>query len=137
MGKNIFMLVVSGLGIIYLVIHFIGDIQKDDDTYSNDAYKAQHQYDKYNKLDSIGEHILDLTDASSATQVGAWNSSVLKGEFLNLFPDFDEMKHFINDRLRGKIIKDKLTKKVNDIESKFIAGIINDEEAKRELSKLK
>ncbi len=137
MGKNIFMLIVSGLGIIYLVIHFIGNIQKNDDTYINDDYKAQHQYDKYNKLDSIGEHILDLTDTSSAIQVGAWNNSVLKGEFLNLFPDFEEMKNYIKDRLRGKIIREKLIKKVNNVESKFIAGLIDDEEAKRELSTLK
>lgn len=63
-----------------------------------------------------------MTGADVKTQLGAWNNSLLKDEFLDLFPDFTEMKNFINDRVRGKILKDKLTKTVTTIEDKFFSG---------------
>jgi len=105
--------------------------------YANNDYKQEHLYDKYQKTDSVGQSILDVTGANAKTQLGAWNHSLLKDEFLDLFPDFTEMKNFINDRVRGKILKDKLTKTVTTIEDKFFSGGITAEDAKRELSTLK
>ena len=88
-------------------------------------------------VDSIGQSIIDVTGADIKTQLDVWNSSMLKDEFLALFPDFSEMKNFINDRIRGKVLQDKLINSVNTIEDKFFSGAMNAEEAKRELSSLK
>ena len=137
MDKSLLFFIAIGLGFLYFVTNFVGDIQEEDDAYRNNDYKQEHLYDAYNAVDSIGQDILDVTGANAATQLGAWNHSLLKDEFLDLFPDFSEMKHFIDDRLRGKILQDKLRNKVNEIEDKFFSGGITAEDAKRELGTLK
>ena len=137
MDKSLMFFIAIGLGFLYFVTNFVGDIQAEDDAYANNDYKQEHIYDAYKKVDSVGQDILDVTGADASTQLGAWNSSLLKDEFLDLFPDFTEMKNFINDRIRGKILRDKLNKKVTEIEDKFFSGGITAEDAKRELSTLK
>jgi len=137
MDKSFMIFIALGMGFLYFVTTFVGDIQAEDDAYRNDDYTQGHLYDQYIKVDSIGQGILDLTGADAKTQLGAWNSSMLKDEFSSLFPDFSEMKYFIKDRIRGKILQDKLTNKVNTIEDKFFSGTIGAEDAKRELSTLK
>jgi len=137
MDKSLMFFIAIGLGFLYFVTHFVGDIQAEDDEYANNDYKQEHKYDAYKKVDSVGQDILDVTGANESTQLGAWNSSLLKDEFLDLFPDFTEMKNFIKDRLRGKILQAKLMKKVTGIEDKFFSGGITAEDAKRELSTLK
>ena len=126
-----------GMGFLYFVTTFVGDIQAEDEAYQNNDYNQERVYDKYQAVDSIGQGILDLTGADDKTQLGAWNSSMLKEEFLELFPRFDEMKVFVNDRIRGKMLQDKLTNTINKIEDKFFSGTMGAEQAKRELSELK
>lgn len=137
MDKSFIIFIALGIGFLYVVTTFVGDIQAEDDAYQNNDYNQERLYDKYKTVDSIGQGILDLTGADAKTQLGAWNSSTLKDEFLALFPDFSEMKYFINDRIRGKILQDKLTNTVNTIEDKFFSGTVDAEQAKRELSLLK
>jgi len=133
MNKKFIMIVGIGLGLIYLVMHFVGNVQSSDDRFKNDGYNKEHIYDAYKTVDSTGQEILDLTGADESTQVGAWNRSVLRYKFLSLFPNFIEMRHFVNDRLRGKILKDKLMEKIKIVEYKFFSGDIDTEGAKREL----
>ena len=137
MDKSLMIFIAVGVGFLYFITNFIGGIQQEDDRYANNDYKQEHKYDAYKKVDSVGQDILDVTGANQNIQLGAWNHSSLKDEFLDLFPDFTEMKHFIHDRLRGKILQDKLKKKVSTIEGKFFSGGITAEDAKRELSTLK
>jgi len=126
-----------GLGFLYFVTSFVGDIQAEDDTFANNDYKKEHKYDAYKTVDNIGQDILDVTDADVKTQLGAWNKSLLKDEFLELFPNFTEMKSFIDDRVRGEILSTKLKALVTDTESKFLSGEITEEQAKRKLDSLK
>ena len=137
MDKSLMIFIAIGIGFFYVVTNFVGGIQEEDEAYRNHDYGQEHMYDRYKTVDSIGQDILDVTGANVKTQLGAWNHSLLKDDFLDLFPDFTEMKNFIDDRVRGKMLKDKLTKTVNTIEDKFFSGSITAEDAKRELSTLK
>ena len=137
MDKSLMFFIAIGIGFLYFVTTFVGDIQAEDEAYHNNDYNQEHIYDQYQTVDSIGQGILDLTGADAKTQLGAWNNSMLKDEFLENFPNFDEMKHFVNDRIRGKLLQDKLNNTINTIEDKFFSGTITAEEAKRELSSLK
>jgi len=137
MDKSLMFFIAIGIGFLYFVTNFVGDIQAEDEKYQNNDYNKEHIYDKYQAIDSIGQEILDLTGADAKTQLGAWNNSMLKDEFLELFPRFDEMKSFAKDRVRGKILQDKLTITINAVEDKFFSGAIDSEQAKRELSLLK
>ena len=125
-----------GIGFLYFITNFIGEIQEEDNL-QNSEYKVKHKYDAYQNVDSIGQEILDVTGASSSVQVAAWNASVLKKDFLLLFPDFSEMKIFVNERVRGKAVQVKLINSVNDVEDKYFSGAMNAEQAKRSLDTLK
>ena len=137
MDKSLMIYIAIGIGFLYFITSFVGDIQAEDEAYRNNDYNKQRQYDKYKTVDSIGQEILDLTGADANIQFEVWNNSILKEDFLELFPKFFEMKNFINDRIRGKILQDKLLEIVKDIENKFFSGSISAEQAKHELSNLK
>ncbi len=137
MDKSLFVFILIGLSALYLVTHFIGDIQAEDDKYQNNAYNAEHKYDKYQKMDSVGQPILVVSGVDAKTQESAWHASKVKKEFLELFPDYTEMKAFIKDRVRGEKIEKKLLQTVKFVESKFYAGEMNSEQAKEKLDSLK
>jgi hypothetical protein len=138
MDKSLFFFVLIGIGFIYFITQFVGDIQQDD-KFQSEEYKQQHQYDQYNSVDSIGREILDLTDAPVNVQVGAWNNSELKKEFLELSErslDFDAMRKFVDERLRGEVLKTKLNASIDQTESDYLSGAMNAEQAKRSLGQL-
>lgn len=136
MDKSLFFFVLIGVGFLYFITQFVGEIQEDE-KFQNQEYQEKHQYDQYQSVDSIGREILDMTDTPIGIQVSAWNNSELKTEFLELFPDFSEMKIFIKERVRGDALQVKLTDTVNNVESKYFSGAMNAEQAKRELNLLK
>ena len=136
MDKSLIIFIAVGIGFLYFITNFVGEIQEEDNL-QNSEYKAKHKYDAYQNVDSIGQEILDVTDASSSVQVAAWNASVLKADFLMLFPDFSEMKVFVDERVRGKEVKEKLINSVKDAEDKYFSGSMNAEQAKRSLETLK
>ena len=137
MDKTLLIFIAIGVGFLYFVTNFIGDIQAEDEVFRNNSYNEKEKYNKYNAVDSIGQDILDLTGANANIQVDVWNRSILKEEFLAFFPDFSTMKDFVNDRIVGDVLKNKLINKVNMIEDKFFSGGITAEDAKRELRTLK
>jgi len=137
MDKSLMIFIAIGLGFLYFVTTFVGDIQAEDDAYRNNSYNEEEKYNKYKAVDSIGQDVLDVTGASAKIQLDAWNHSVLKEEFLAFFPDFTSMKEFVNDRVRGDTLKSKLKSKITTIEDKFFTGGITAEDAKHELSTLK
>lgn len=136
MDKSLFFFVLIGVGFIYFITQFVGDIQQDD-KFQSEEYKQKHQYDQYQSVDSIGREILDMTDAPVDIQVEAWNNSKLKTEFLGLFPDFPEMKIFVTERVRGEVLKEKLNASIDKAESEYLSGTMNAEQAKRSLGLLK
>ncbi|PHS36008.1 MAG: hypothetical protein COB07_12795 [Sulfurovum sp.] len=136
MDKSLMIFIAVGIGFLYFITSFIGDIQEDDNL-QNSEYKEKHKYDAYQTVDSIGQEILDVTGADVSVQVAAWNASILKTDFLMLFPDFSEMKVFVNERVRGKALQKRLSNSVNDAEDKYFSGVMNAEQAKRALGTLK
>lgn len=136
MDKSLFFFILIGVGFLYFITNFVGEIQEDD-KFQNEEYKQKHQYDQYQSTDSIGREILDMTDAPVSTQVQAWNNSELKTEFLTLFPDFSEMKVFVKERVRGDVLQVRLTKDIDYVETQYLSGEINAEQAKRSLGLLK
>ncbi len=137
MDKTFLAFVIIGVAFLYFVTNFVGGIQKEDETYSNNDYALEHKYDQYNSVDSVGQNILNFIGADMPTQIAAWNASPLKQEFLALFPDFGDMKHFVKDRIVGKAFQEKLLKKIKDVEDGFFSGKISAEQAKKELDLLK
>ena len=136
MDKSLFIFLIIGAGFFYFVINVVKESETDTEKIHSTSYQEE-KYAKYHKTDSIGQDILDVTLADPATQVKVWNSSTIKEEFLEIFPDFDTMKVFIHNRVRGESLIKKLTKKINEVEDKFFSGAMNAEQAKRALENIK
>ncbi|MEA2048613.1 MAG: hypothetical protein U9O64_09240 [Campylobacterota bacterium] len=136
MDRSLIIFIAIGIGFLYFITNFIGEIQQEDSLQSSE-YKDKHKYDAYQSVDSIGREILDVTDADTAVQVGAWNSSQLKKEFLTLFPDFSEMKIFAKERVRGATLQKKLMHMIDTVEHQYFSGSVDAEGAKRSLGSLK
>ena len=137
MDKSLMIFIAIGMGFLYFITSFVGGIQAEDDAYRNNDYNQEHIYDQYKMVDSIGQDILDLTGAQENVQIAAWNDSSLKDDFLELFPDFEEMKLFVSDRIVGEALQNKLNQKLQEVEDKFFSGSMTVEQAERELSLLK
>jgi len=137
MDKSLLIFIAIGLGALYLVTHFVGDIQTEDDVYQNNAYKVEHKYDQYQKVDSVGQSILAVDGVDAKIQEAAWQASATKVEFLELFPDYSEMKKFVKERVRGDMIQKKLLQTLDLVEGKFFSGALNAEQAKNMLDSLK
>jgi len=137
MDKSLLMFIAVGVGFLYFITNFVGDIQEKDERYANSEYTEKHQNDKYMSVDAIGEKILVVTGEDEHTQIKVWQKSMLKKTFLELFPDYVEMKQFVKDKTRGKFLQKKLLSKIDEVESKFFSGTINTEDAKRALDTLK
>jgi len=137
MDKSFLIFVAIGIGFLYFITNFVGDIQEEDDKYRNKAYDQSHKYDKYKSVDGVGQDILNLLGASAGAQVAAWNASSLKNEYVLLFPDFGDMKNFVNDRIIGDVLSTKLLAQIKSVEDRFFAGTITADQAKKELSSLK
>ena len=137
MDKSLLIFIAVGVGFLYFITSFVGEIQEEDDKYQNLEYQEKHKYDQYQSVDSIGQEILELTGADAVIQIAAWKESRLKQEFLELFPDFDDMKKFVKERIRGDALQAKLLKTIDDVEGKYFSGTMNAEQAKRALDFLK
>jgi len=137
MDKSLLIFIAIGLGALYLVTNFIGDIQAEDDAYKNNDYAIEHKYDQYHQVDSIGQPILVFANVDIKTQMDAWQASELKQEFLELFPDYAEMRKFVKERTRGDELQAKLLNTIENVEGKFFSGTLNAEQAKQVLDSLK
>ena len=136
MDKSLVIFILVGVGFLYFITQFVGDIQEDE-KFQSEEYKLKHQYEQYRSVDSIGREILDVRDTAETIQVEAWNNSRLKTDFLTLFPDFSAMKTFIKERVRGNALQTRLIHLIDDVESQYLSGTMDAEEAKRSLGLLK
>lgn len=82
-----------------------------------------------------GGETLSFNNLSLKKKKLLWNSSSVKVEMLELFPDFMEMKTFIEENIEDDIFKNDLLKKIDDVEFKYIGGSMNTQSAKSALSK--
>jgi len=134
MDKAFIVFLLIGGIFFYFVMGLVEDTQTEEER--STISKQEELYEQYRAFDSIGQEILDVTSANTATQLKAWNASQIKVEFLEIFPDFDTMRGFVKNRVRGEPLVQKLTKKINEVEDKFFSGTMNAEQAKRALGQL-
>ena len=133
MDKGLLMFLAIGLIAIYLATNFIGDIQ-DDGEKQRGTYKKENQYEQYQSVDIVGDAILDVQNIDEKKQLEVWNQSPLKQEFIALFPNFDAMKRYVNDKIRGDALQNKLLKRIDNVEIQFISGTLSGEQSKSKIN---
>jgi len=131
MEKGLLIFIAIGIGGIYLITDFLGD------TTHKEGGKEQNIAYKYQSVGNIGQIILNVKGIDTATQVAVWNASILKEEFLDLFPDFIGMKEFVRERVKGDALQVKLLEHIESVEGQYFSGTLNTEEAKQALGLLK
>jgi len=136
MDKSFIVFLIIGGIFFYFVMGVVDETKSEDDKYLSTT--TQHEkYAKFMTVDSIGQSILDVTNENQKMQVEAWNHSELKQEFLDIFPDFDTMRTFVKNRVRGEYLIERLTDQISKVEDAFFSGTMNAEQAKRALEHLK
>lgn len=135
MDKGLLTFLAIGLVAIYMVTNLIGDIQ-DDGEKELGSYKKENQYEQYNGVNIVGDAILDVQHIDEKKQLEVWHSSEFKNEFMELFPNFDGMKRYVDSKIRGDALKKKLISTIDSIEIKFISGTLNGERSKAKLESL-
>jgi hypothetical protein len=82
----------------------------------------------------IGDIVLDVSSIDVQKQADIWNKSRIKKEFLSNFPNFEDMRDFVDDKVVGDALKNRLKETIDSIEERFIAGEIGADKAKREFT---
>ena len=133
MSQGLIIFIAIGAILSYILVGFINDIQDaDDKLITQENLRAKEDMSYYRK-DVIGQTILAFRDISFEKKLGIWKRSPLHQEFMDFFPNFLEMKAFINDRIIDADFQQKLTKKVNETEDAFFSGEITQEQAREKL----
>jgi hypothetical protein len=136
MDKPFVVYVATGLGFMYLLTNFITEIEKDEGYPTIQEEPNDEKYAKYIKYDSIGRPILDVKNLTINIQKEAWNHSSLKKDFLSFYPDYDEMKKYIKERVVGEKFQNYLLQNISKIEKDFLLGKINSDKALLRLKSL-
>ncbi|MEA3417859.1 MAG: hypothetical protein U9Q90_00530 [Campylobacterota bacterium] len=137
MNKGLITFFVIGGILAYLLTGFIDKLQKEDDRLLSEN-KIQMQEDmKYYKKDAVGNLILVFRDIPETQKIAIWKRSPMYQEMLNFFPDFSEMKAFVDDRIIvDDSFKQKLTKRVKEAEDGYFSGTMTDIQVKEYLDSI-
>lgn len=131
MNYRFIIFIVGTVGLFYFGSKVLGDLDPQGKKVSFSDKK------NFLALDTVGREIIDVRGKSKSMQMNAWNQSPLKEDFLDLFPNFIEMKYFIEERVRGDILSQKLTLLLERVESRYVSGKIDRTDAKQALGTLK
>jgi len=120
-----------GISIFLIVYWLIGFVNKlDDDVDVSHGYN-----EKVSIVNSSGVEVLILDNTPLVKQKELWNKSMLKIDMVELFPNFSEIKYFIDEHIEDDgSFKKKLLLHINTIEDKYISGTITGKKAKVMLS---
>ncbi|OQX72839.1 MAG: hypothetical protein B6D59_07305 [Campylobacteraceae bacterium 4484_4] len=136
MSQGLIIFIAIGAILGYILVGFINDIQEADDKLITQEKMIAKEDMKYHQKDAIGQTILVFKDQPFEKKLGIWQRSPLHQEYMNFFPNFMEMKAFINDRIVDPDFQKQLTEKVSEVEDAYFAGEITQPEAKEKLSNL-
>jgi hypothetical protein len=121
--------IVSGL------VNFINDLQSEVDQPKSYTKSIQLQNEDYYNTNVVGDETIVLTGLSESQKRELWNSSNLKREMMDFFPNFSLMSEFLEDRMiDDSSFKKKLLEKIETTEEAYIGGVLTGERAKATLS---
>jgi len=100
-------------------------------------YERERERKKERWKDSVGQEIISVSELSPEKQTDAWKASTLKNEWVALFPDFDAMRMFAQERVEGDYLKQKLISAADKAEDDYFSGKVTVDKAKQMLDSLK
>jgi hypothetical protein len=117
------------------LVNFINDLQDEVDQPKSYDKSTQLKNEDYYNFNVVGEQTILLSGLSKSKKRELWNSSNLKNEMMNFFPDFSLMHEFVEERIiDDSDFKQKLLDKINSVEEEYIGGTLTGQRAKATLS---
>lgn len=122
--------------LVFGLLSYFKDMERHDTvglSYNDVQKEDKGRY----KLNSVGESILELNGLNEAQKMDAWRRSPIQDDMIDMFPNFQKMKDFINHRVvdDGEF-KANMLKTIDELESAYIAGEIDSQSVKAKLSHL-
>ncbi|MEA3491741.1 MAG: hypothetical protein U9R27_07550 [Campylobacterota bacterium] len=131
MQKNSLVFLAIGIVLVSILLSFflrIGDIDENDIAIGDKSYHQKN---------IIGQTILVFSGGTFQRKFLVWKRSPLHQDFLDHFPNFEEMKAFIQDRIDDPAFQRKLTAHIDKIEGAYFSGAISDVDAKEMIDDFK
>lgn len=132
MNKGILTLIGIAIVAVYLVLGFLNKMDTSSEL-STVEQKIQKEDMTYYRKDAIGQTVLYFSGMPYEKKFAIWKRSPIHEEFFALFPNFMAMKDFVNDRVSDPDFKDTMVTKIDDIETAYFSGKIDDLNAKEML----
>jgi len=133
MNLGLIIFIAIGATLAYILVGFVKDLQSEDDKLLTQEKLIRKQDRVYYQTDVVGQTILVFKDIPMAKKVGIWKRSPLHQEFMDLVPNFEELRHFVNDRIIDKDFQNTLLKMIDNTEDDFFSGRITQAEIKEKL----
>lgn len=116
-------------------INYAHYLQKQIDRTLSCVKDETSQIEHYYDVNLAGEKTLLLSAVPEIQKEEIWNTSSLKNEMIEFFPNFIKMSTLVNERVVDNgLFKEKLLTKIRNTEERYIGGVITGQSAKKTLS---
>ncbi len=134
MDKSFILFIAGGVIAAYFLLGFLKQLDEEDlAKHSKSHQEKTVETVGYEKEDIVGRTVLDVSSLSEKEQIQKWNQSSLKSEFLYFFPDFEEMRLFVQDHIVGEYLKTKMLESIDKAERDYVGGGLSTKEAKSQI----
>jgi len=137
MNRGMIILIVVGIVAFFGITNFVGKLKNDDDRLMNEGDRQKIDDSKAFRTDVVGNEVLVKGDAPLDKRIDTWKRSPLHDEYMGKFPDFSDMKLYIDDRVQDDELKAVIIAALERVEGKFFAGGLSPIAAKEEIDRLK
>jgi hypothetical protein len=133
MSQGLIIFVAIGALLAYILVNFVGDLEEEDDRLLTQEKMIKKQDQKYYQTDVVGQTVLVFKTIPMSQKIAVWKRSPLYQEFLQLVPNFEEMRHFVEDRIVDKEFSKMMLKTIDSIEDDYFSGNITQVEIRERL----
>jgi len=132
-------LIIASIILFFLIsglISFINDLNAEVDVKhgferTDNSHKSTTDYG----MNEYGEEILLLDKFRENEKKMVWEKSIFHEEMLNLFPQFEEMRRLVQERVEESgTFKKRLLEHINAIENEYVAGQLDAKSAQKALA---
>ena len=136
MNKTLIFVSIVLFFLISGLISFIDDLNAEVDVkHGFERTDNSHKITSHYEVNQYGEEVLLLDKFNENEKKMVWEKSIFHEEMLDLFPQFEEMRVLIQERVEENgTFKERLLEHINRVENEYIAGQLDAKSAKKALA---
>jgi hypothetical protein len=137
MNKGIIVMILAGMGFMYLVTDLVGEAESTTPGLENSQSRKAKEYARYYKKDINGDDMLSLAGVPLPKAKAVWSESTVKYRVLGYFPDFDTMKQIAASQIDESEFKTFLLAQMKKIEGEYLDGVRNLDQTKKAMEDIR